>query len=207
MPGADGRAPQGHDRPRRADVRQGPGQRRRGRRPRPGQRVVPHRRPGAEDRRGELPGRRLGRPARRPAARRPDAAAVAGTGHREVPRGRQLRQRVLVRLRAHAVVAERDHAAAAGGRTRGRCSTACSPTSPNDPEAAARNELRASVLDSVLRGRQGPEPQARRQRQAEARPVPDRRARAGEADRPRRAADAGRRCPTTSPARPACPPT
>ena len=190
VPGADGRAPQGHDRPRRADVRQGAGQRRRGRRPRPRQRVVPHRRAGEEDRRGELPGR-----ARRPTSSPPSSSAT-GRGCR----------RWNWPSRSTAGPATATAATRASTSTRCRGANATTPVPPEvnprqvfdrlfadkpqrpgggRPERAAGERARLRP-----RGRQGPEPQARRQRPAEARPVPVGRAGAGEADRPRRAADA-----------------
>ena len=104
-------------RPQRPGLRQGAAQRRRRRRPRARRRRLPDRLPAAQDRRGELPGRRLRRPGRRPPAGRPDAPAVAGNGHRALPRHRQLRQRLLLRLRAHHCLAQRHVAAADRGES------------------------------------------------------------------------------------------
>ncbi len=198
-------------RPQRPDLRQGPGQRRRRRRPRPGLVRVPDRLPGAEDRRRQLPVGDLGRPGRRPADRRPDPAPLAGT--------------------------RASNATGAAGNCDSGYSCVYehtiswrSPTSPLPNEVDPRLDLRPPLLRAAqrprppqaepaagqrarrrARRRQGAGEQARRRRPPEARPVPLLRPRAGAADRPRRDPAAGPaargRGPAAGDARPTWPST
>ena len=207
-PRAAGPAPGRPAGPQRPDLRQGPRQRRRRRRPRPRLVGVPDRLPGAEDRRRQLPLGDLGRPGRRHPARRADPAPLAGARHRALPRRRQLRQRLFLRLRAHDLLAVADLAAADRGRSPARLRPPLRRAAqrPRPPASGTGCGPACSTRSSTTP--QGLERRARRRRPPEARPVPLLRPRAGAADRPRRdpaAGPAARRTPSSPRhARPTC---
>ena len=146
----------------------------------------------------------LGRPGRRRPARRPHPAPLARARHRALPRDRQLRQRLFLRLRAHDLLAVADLAAADRGRPPAglRAPLLRAAQRPRPPQAEPAAGQRA-------RRRPGRRPRpgqpARRRRPAEARPVPLLRPRAGAADRPRRDAAAGPAARPARSSRRACP--
>ncbi len=108
---------EGHPVSERTDARQGARQRGRPRRSRAGQRHLPHRAPGLQDRRHGHPDRRLHRSDRRPGLRRSDAPALAGIELRSRTQGGQLRFRLQLRLPIQHILAQRIHAHAAGGQS------------------------------------------------------------------------------------------
>ena len=96
---------------------------------------VPERRESEDDRGLRLRDGRHGRSDCRAAARQGDAAAVARARDRLQLRGRQLRQRVQLRVHEHAGVVRRRRPRCRPKRTRAWCSSGCSATAARPPIA------------------------------------------------------------------------
>ena len=142
--------PRRHDPGRQPDQQQRPRAARRRRRSRPLRRVVPDRRPGAEDH-GRHQGQHLLRPDHRQQDRARDALRVARARHGRFAPGRRLRLGLFLRLHQQPGVAQRDAAAAADARSRACCSSGCSApawcSAPRTRTGDAR--YRRSILDFV----------------------------------------------------------
>ena len=134
----------------RPDLRQGPGQRRRRRRPRPCLVGVLDRLPGAEDGRRQLPVRRFGRP-----GRRQPASAIAPGSPRWSSASNGTAGPATATADIHASTSTRSPGARPIRRCRPRSipgwsSIVCSPSGPTTPTASSGIASRASVLDAVL---------------------------------------------------------
>ena len=123
------------------------------RRPRARRRLVPDRRPPAQDRGRRHPERHLGRSDRGAAPRRPDALPLARARLRRLAHGRQLRLRLLAAPTRTAWRGADRRRRCRRRRTRGSSSSGCSATSipaSRRRSRARRLQHRRSILDLVV---------------------------------------------------------
>ena len=181
------------------------------RRPRPGQRHVPDRRPGQEDRRGRHPRGGLDRPGHRQPDRPPDPVPLAGADLRRRPASRATATPA-IRAPTSTTSSWRSPTTPIAARAQPPARSSSASSAPGRP-ASARPDLQAAAgaaaVDPRLRARRRPRPPARARlpRPREARRVPDQRPRDRDADRSRPSGSATGARPRRATPRPASRPT